>query len=253
MQNIRQLLQRAGLRDAHPLPRTEQLHAGGRSFFEHAYQRCRGSGREAERRVMHPWILQFERDLHEQAAGRCLLQEAGELRVFEGVALVAGMEPDRAHPVPLVAAAQVFLPVRPHRVHAADRHKQAVAFAPALLRQPLIHPGKVLAEQPLETSRPRLSHAMPSQFDGERRGAVVFQAPEWPGEEMDVRVDQCDGGLHSRGRGRSRRSAAGRRGGGQYGGPKKLTAIEWHAGGTRRAIESDARQGRRHGRFVRCG
>ena len=113
--------QRAQVRALHVAREVDQLDARCGSLFEQWHQGPGVDHREAEQRVVDAGVLQLEYDLQDQAPLGGESDEPAEVGVGEIEGLVTGEQAHAGHPVLLVAAAQVLLPIGPREVHAAER------------------------------------------------------------------------------------------------------------------------------------
>ena len=97
------------------------------TFFNTSTSGDTFTGGTIDRRMMHALVFQTQDDLDQHAPLRRLGEQPRELGVIERVAVIGRIEPHAAHAVSLVAAPQVFFPVRPGRVDAADGDQHAVS------------------------------------------------------------------------------------------------------------------------------
>src|SRR5690242_594851 len=98
--------------------------------------------------------------------------------MIESVSVIRRIQPYAGHAVLLVTTPEVFFPVRPGWIDAANGDEQAIAARAALLRQEAIDRVKLLVQDGLEAAGPRLGNAMLSQLGDQRFGTVVLQLSE---------------------------------------------------------------------------
>ena len=103
--------------------------------------------------------------------------------------MVIRVQPDAGHPIILLAAPQVFLPVGEFGVNCSKRHEEIFAVSAALGRESSIYTAHVLMKNAVEIPCPHLRDATLAQSSNQLWSLVSHQPPEGPAREADVRVN----------------------------------------------------------------
>ena len=90
--------------------------------------------RHAHQRMLCALVLHGYDQLHDQATLTGQVQQSGKSRIIQLVALIIRMQPNPGQLVNLVAAAQIFLPVRQPGIYGSKRHQYPMPVLAAVLR-----------------------------------------------------------------------------------------------------------------------